>query len=66
MTRYLVHGRVSVRKSDDPQSPDYETWLDWTDGAELTSPPKHLPIDELIESGHLTPMKSKKVSDGEA
>ena len=64
MTRYRVKGRVSTRKSLDPESPDYLVWLDWTDGEELKGAPKHLEVGELVESGHLVPMK--KVSDGEA
>lgn len=58
--RYRVHGSISTRASVDPKSPEYETWLRWNDGQELKAAPKHLPIAELVESGHLTPIVKKE------
>ena len=50
---YRVEHRVSTRKSADSESPEFEVWLDFEPGDRLTTWPRHLPVDELVESGHL-------------
>lgn len=51
--KYRVVARVSTRRSPDPASPDYESWIDYEPGDVIAHPPEHLPIAELLASGHL-------------
>lgn len=56
---YLVVGRTSTRKSADPKSPGYETWVDFEPGMTVITWPKHAPVDEWVASGHWQPEGSE-------
>lgn len=57
---YRVHGRTSTRKSIDPESPDFEVWVDFEDGQIVRRWPKHAPVGEWVDSGHWEPVDIAK------
>ena len=58
--RYRVLSDTSTRASADPASPDYDRWIFHAAGDVVTSWPDHLPVDELVASGHWEPVVSPK------
>jgi hypothetical protein len=56
--RYLVTERTSTRRSPDPVSPEYETWVDFAPGQVVTSWPAHAPVAEWVDSGHWAEKKA--------
>lgn len=57
---YRVVRGVSTRASADPASPQYGEWVDFEPGDVIRRWPAHLPVDELVESGALEPVKPAK------
>lgn len=48
--KYKALTNLSLRQSPDPQSPLYESWLDWKEGKEFV-PPKHMNVAMALERG---------------
>lgn len=55
----VINAMLSVRKSTDKDSPEYEEFIDWHDGDVMTDWPKHTAIKEWLAAGHI-----EEVSDG--
>ena len=51
---YRVERATSTRASADPDSPDFERWLDWQPGDVVKAFPAHVDADELIAIGAVT------------
>lgn len=62
MAKYRVLRDISTRASADPESPDFERWLDFEAGTEGDLP-KHVDVERLIASGHLERVKRAKEAD---
>ena len=56
---YRVVDGTSVRLSNDPESPDYETWLHWEAGDTVTEWPDHADVDGWVASGHWVPAEEE-------
>lgn len=48
---------LSLRQSNDPESPDYQKWHQWPTGTEFTAP-WNLRVDKALERGIVEEVKS--------
>lgn len=54
----VLNPLLSVRKSTDPKSPDYEAFVEWKAGDVMTAWPKHTAVKEWLEAGHIVEVGS--------
>lgn len=66
--RYRATRGVSVRKSADPKSPDYQEFVEFAAGDVLDAAPKHTDWAFLLETGAVEELGEAlaEVSDGES
>ena len=58
-TYRVLNPLISVRVSRDPESPDYERFIEWREGDAMTEWPSHCDIKGLLDGGHIEPVKDE-------
>ena len=57
---YRVESDTSVRRSADPDSPEWDEWLHYAAGDVVTNPPEHADVDGWLASGHWIPIEDEE------
>lgn len=53
MKYHVLNPLLSVRKSTNKKSPDYEEFISWEAGDVMEEWPEHTAIDEWLKAGHI-------------